>query len=391
MSKRGQNEGSWRLRPAGTWEYRFRVPGGEAGTTIRRSVNAATKAEALKKAEEIKRAAKRGVRATATRKVPTLDAWLDYWLRDVLPTSGRRTATRRSYEGLLRSHIVGKPIGKVRLTDLRPTKLSNIINSTRKENGDDLSPSSRRSLHAALDVALTDAVSDALIEYNPLDRVKRPARGRGGRAAEMRALTDEQVTELLEHTADHRHDAVVRTYLLTGMRRAEVLGLRWSDVDLDARTITVRQQLDDDSEAADVKTAAGERTLDIGDELADLLLAHGTAETVRLSALGHSRSDLVFTNKNGDAIGLRSFHRWYAPRAAAANADTGLHALRHTAISRWLMAGIPITVVAEWAGHSSAETTLRLYGWAIPRQTADYANRVQLSPHPSPHLVRTTA
>ena len=112
---------------------------------------------------------------------------------------------------------------------------------------------------------------------------------------------------------------------------------------------------------------------------------------MRLSALGNARSDLVFTNKNGDAIGLRSFHRWYAPRAAAANADTGLHALRHTAISRWLMAGIPITVVAEWAGHSSPETTLRLYGWAIPRQTADYANRVQLRPHPGPHLVRTTA
>jgi len=392
MSKRGQGEGTWRQLPSGRWEYRFRVPGGEAGMTIRRSVTGDTKADARKRAEDIQRAAKQGVRKVAARKVPTLETWLEYWITEVLATSARRSNTRDQYETLLRAHVMGTPIARTKLTDLRPTKLHAAINSTRNtRSGQPLGVSSRRSLFYALTAAIQAAVDDGHLEHNPMDRVERPRRGRGGRSAEMRALTDDQVTALLANTADHRHDALVRAYLLTGMRRAELVALRWDDVDLHNRTITVRHQAGDDDDPTDTKTAAGERVLDIGDELADLLLEHGSNEVTRHTKHTNARTDLVFTNDDGGPIDLRALNRWYSPRAAAAGADTGLHALRHTAISRWLMANIPITVVAEWAGHASPETTLRLYGWAIPRATADYANRVQLISHPVSHLLPKTA
>ena len=112
----------------------------------------------------------------------------------------------------------------------------------------------------------------------------------------------------------------------------------------------------------------------------------------RLSRLDSARSDLVFTNKDGRALDRRSISRWYAQRASRAMiGDNGLHALRHTAISRWLMAGIPISVVASWAGHSSPEITLRLYAWALPSQTADYANRVSIVPQIVPHPLSMSA
>ena len=353
--------------------------------TIRRSVTGATKDEARKRAHEITRAAKRGVRQPAARKIPTLDSWVEYWLDDVLPSSNARTGTRDQYESLLRTHIVGKPIGRTKISDLMPSKIQTVISAARKRDGSELSPSSRRSLHSALSGALEQAVRDGILEDNPMRRVERAKRGKGGRAAKMRAFDIDQIEKLLEQTADHRHDALVRTALLTGMRRGELIGLRWTDFDLDGRAITVEGQLDGDDHA-ETKTDAGERSIDIGDELADLLVAHGAAEMSRLSRLDSARSDLVFTDRFGQALDSRAISRWYAQRASLAMiGDTGLHALRHTAISRWLMAGIPISVVASWAGHSSPEITLRLYAWALPSQTADYANRVGLISHPVSH------
>ena len=386
MSKRGQGEGSWRQRSSGHWEYRFRTPGGESGSTIRHSVVGATKEEVRRKADEIRRAAKKGVRRPSTRSVPTLDQWLTAWIDEVLPSYDIRVKTQEQYDSLLRTHVIGKPIGRSKLVDLRPSTLQALIASARNtRSGEELAPSSRKGLHAALTKALEQAVRDGILEDNPMRRVERAKRGKGGRSAKIRALDIDQIDALLERTADHRHDALVRTALLTGMRRAELAGLRWTDIDLDGRRITVEGQLDGDDHA-ETKTDAGERTIDIGDELADLLVDHGAAEMSRLSRLDSARSDLVFTDRFGQALDLRAISRWYAQRARSAGlSDTGLHALRHTAISRWLMAGIPISVVASWAGHSSPETTLRIYAWALPTRTEDFANRVSLVPHAVPH------
>ena len=391
MSKRGQSEGSWRQRASGHWEYRFRTPGGESGSTIRHSVVGATKEEARRRADVIKRAAKKGVRQPSRRSTPTLDAQIEYWLTDVLPSTNARPATRDQYESLLRSHIVGKPIGKIKICDLIPSRIQTEIAAARKRDGSELSASSRRSLHSALSGALEQAVRDQIIEDNPMSRVERAKRGKGGRSSKIRALNGDQVSALLEETGGHRHDTLVRVGLLTGMRRSELIGLRWTDIDLDGRTITVEGQLDGE-DLADTKTEAGERTIDIGDELAGILVDHGAAEMARLSRLDSARSDLVFTNKDGRALDRRSISRWYAQRASRAMiGDNGLHALRHTAISRWLMAGIPISVVASWAGHSSPEITLRLYAWALPSQTADYANRVSIVPQIVPHPLSMSA
>ena len=385
MSKRGQNEGSWRQLPSGRWEYRFRVPG-EHGSKIRRSVTGLTKEEARKRATEIERAAKKGIRQPAARSIPTLDAWLTEWIDEILPATKRKQATRDQYSTLLRSHIIGKPIGRTKINDLRASKIETAIAAATKRTGEPLSTSSRRSLHAALSAAFEQAVKDRILEDNPMRRVDRASSGSGGRSSKIRALTDEQIDTLLEVTADHRHDTLVRVGLLTGMRRGELIGLRWADIDLDARTITVDQQISAaDKDAADLKTAAGARSIDIGDELADLLVTHGAAEMSRLSRLNTARSDLVFTDRSGQALDPRAISRWYSQRAQHAQLeDTGLHALRHTAISRWLLAGIPISVVSSWAGHASPDITLRIYAWALPTQTADYANRVRIS-HPVSH------
>lgn len=386
MSKRGQGEGSWRQLPSGSWEYRFSYKN-EHGWSQRGSVTGATKDDARTRAAAVIRDAKNGRKRVAASKVPTLGSWIETWISTVLPHSGRAANTRNQYDGLLRVHVASKPISRVRITDLRPSALQEAVGASVKVDGTPLAHSSRRSLHAALKACLDTAVDDGLIADNPMLKVKRPRNPKPGRQAEIRALTYDHTDALLASAGSHRNAALIRVGLLTGMRRGELIALTWDAVGLDTGTLRVREQVTgDDADPADVKTSAGDRIIPIGDELRTVLVDHGLDQQIRHSRLTNPRSDLVFTDRFGQQLDPRSLSRWYAATADdAAVEETGLHALRHTAISRWIAAGIPITVVARWAGHADPSVTLRVYAWALPVNEDEYANRVTLAGGSSHH------
>jgi integrase len=379
-AKRGQNEGTWRTLPSGSWELRFSYKD-ENGWSRRGSVSAPTKDEARTRRDDVLKAVKDGRRVVRAAKVPTLSAWIDSWLVDVLPHSGRAANTRKMYASLLSTHVQGTALAKHRLADLRPSQLQALVGTTTKHDGAALGHSSRRNLFAALVAVLDTALDDGLIADNPMRKAKRPKNPNPGRQAEARALTDTQVTAILRSVDDHRHGILVRVALLTGMRRGELIGLTWDAIGFDTGTLRVRQQVTgDDADPTDVKTAAGDRVIPMSDELRALLVTHGLDQQVRHARLTDPRTDLVFTDRFGQQVDPRALSRWYALRVADTGVDeTGLHALRHTAISRWIAAGIPITVVARWAGHADPSITLRVYAWALPLDEADYANRVTLS------------
>lgn len=125
-----------------------------------------------------------------------------------------------------------------------------------------------------------------------------------------------------------------------------------------------------------------------------MLVQHGIDEQIRHERLNDPSRDRVFTNRSGHQIDIDALSRWYRKEARKAKIrETGLHALRHTVISRWVAAGIPITTVAAWAGHADPSITLRIYAWALPHDSADYANRVTLTasaPVPLSHHLSPT-
>lgn len=359
--KAGQGEGSWRRTSRGAWEYRFSITDPVTGMPRQLSVSAATKDAARARARDKKAQAEAGVRQGDSG--ITLAAWVDVWVRDALPLSGRRAATQAQYGTLLRCHVTPARYAATRLRDLTPLALEHLIAGT------PLAPSSRRSLHAALAACLTDAVRDRRLTTNPMDTVKRPRRGdTGTTGGSNRALPPEVLPGLLQAVTGHRWGIVPLLCLYAGLRRGEALALRWTDVNLHTRTITVDEQVTATRERSTPKTAAGRRTIPIPELLLHALLEHDAR---------HPRHTTIAANRSGGEADPRAVSRWYAAAAEAAGApDTGLHALRHTYATTCLQAGVPVTDVAAWLGHADPSITLRVYAAAVPANHAHHIAQV---------------
>jgi integrase len=184
------------------------------------------------------------------------------------------------------------------------------------------------------------------------------------------------VIRILDVTKNHRWHALVVLALHTGMRRGELAGLRWSDIDFNTNEIHVQQQHNRFDEDDDLKSIHSDRIIPLSRTARAALMDHGINETDRLATLTNPHVDRVFTGKTGQPIILRSMSRWYNERAKDAQlSDYGWHAFRHTFASRSLAAGVPIVDVSEWLGHADPSVTLALYSWALP---GEKTNRIDL-------------
>ena len=361
MSKRGQGEGSFRKRGTRLWEYRIRVTNPETGFNEQVSVTGATKDECRQKAAEVRASRKRGQRTSRTVRATTVGEWSQEWRTKTLPHSDRGANTIAQYDGLLRNHVEGTKLARVRLTALTGLQIETHIKSR------DLAPSSQRSLHAALAAALHDAVRDKRLDDNPIRDAKRPRKPTVKRATQARALSDQEVVRILDATGGHHWSAFIVLALHTGLRRGELAGLRWSDIDLDARTLHVQRQATTFDDDAELKTVHSDRVVPLSETARAALIEHGAQEATRLATVKGARTDVVFTGSTGQPVHLRNVARWYATHARNAGVtDTGFHAFRHTFASRALAAGVPITDVSEWCGHADPAITLALYSWALP-------------------------
>src|SRR5919202_6137869 len=128
-------------------------------------------------------------------------------------------------------------------------------------------------VHTTLRKSLKAAVVDRLITHNPSDGVK-PIKTPTGAAKEAKALDPDRVGTLLDAASDNRFEALYVVAIHTGLRRGELLGLKWTDADLDAGTLTVRRSLDVDATFKAPKNQASKRTLKLTPRALDSLKAH---------------------------------------------------------------------------------------------------------------------
>jgi len=166
----------------------------------------------------------------------------------------------------------------------------------------------------------------------------------------------------------------------TGMRRGEILGLRWADVQFDEARLSVRQALISvayEMQMSDVKTGAGRRTIDLDDRTLAILRQSRKAQAEEKLRLGpeYHDSDLVFCRADGDQIHPDLFSQTF-DRAVAKSGlpEITLHDLRHTHASLLLKAGVPVKVVSERLGHASPAFTMTVYQHVIPGMQAEAAN-----------------
>jgi integrase len=230
-------------------------------------------------------------------------------------------------------------------------------------------------VHATIRKALNDAVRWGLLVRNPAHHAAAPR----PRRTELRTWTAGQLRCFLESVRSDRLSAAWQLAALTGMRRGEVAGLRWADLDLDGGWLSVRQTLvvvDNQPQVSEPKTARGRRRIALDAETIAALRAHHTAQAAERLAAGPAwqGSDLVFTRPDGGPLHPEYVRRQFDRLLQRAGLPRiHLHDLRHTHATLALQAGVHPKVVSERLGHATVAMTLDIYSHTIPALQQDAA------------------
>ena len=319
----------------------------------------------------------------ATSGDQTLGEFLNDWLDHIMPT--RSPTTVRGYR--FKIDRISAKLGRVRLDRLTAQQLDR---SYREWLGEGLHPSSVHHLHRVISAALNQAVKWGLLPFAPTSRATPPPRRLSPK--EIPAPT---IIQRLIATAEDRGQpvlaAVIAAAATTGLRRGELSGLRWCDVDLESRRLVVRRSIKNSIDGGWIvgtpKTHQSRRIALDAFTIALLAEHRLAAETwaeragVALSADGY-----VFTL---DPAGVRPFRPDSLSQAFARTCKvagvTGisLHTLRHFSASMLIASGRDVRTVAGRLGHSDASTTLRVYAHMIDGRDQDAADFLGSLLHPA--------
>jgi integrase len=317
----------------------------------------------------------------------TLAEWLRIWLDDYC--SHLKPKTLEGYRHVVQTYIDPYDIARIRLEDLDADDIVRWMATLRRKRvmrtarGGELKPTDKKLSNNTIAIAfrrlrkaLATAKTHKLIGENVGANVEPPP---SATEREPVILEPEQVIRFLATWAEHRLYTLFAVFVTVGLRRGELLGLRWKDVDLDARTITVRGQLQWLKPESDgtrrptwvpsAKTKAGRRVIDISKELAEILKTWRRTQREERLILGPKwhGEDYVFTNEHGGPTNPRTLSRTFKAglKRAKLSEEMTLHDLRHCAGSLMLERGEDIQAVSELLGHSSRAVTERIYAHAL--------------------------
>lgn len=197
--------------------------------------------------------------------------------------------------------------------------------------------------------------------------------------ADIEILTDGQLAKLLHSLKGKRLYMPVLLAASTGMRRGEILGLRWSDIDLNRQVLSVTHSLEETAAGLRLKkpkTKHSRREIALPASMVEALRQHRTKQAEERLALGLGRDNNgpVFISPLGELIRPRNFTKEFTRQVKEADiGKTTLHGLRHSHITHLLKSGVPIKVVSERAGHANITITLSIYAHVLPNMQADAA------------------
>jgi len=188
---------------------------------------------------------------------------------------------------------------------------------------------------------------------------------------EMSPLSPAEVSIFLNEAKNSKHYALLTTLVTTGTRVGEALGLTWNDINFNSKEISINKQYTNGEFKDHPKTSASRRTIKVGDDLVEVLKVHQIEQLeYKSTALnGYNDNNLVFSNEVGNYENLSNIRdRHFNPilKKTLLNPQTRIHDLRHTFASINLMEGVPVLVVSNHLGHSSAKITLEYYSHFIP-------------------------
>jgi integrase len=273
-----------------------------------------------------------------------------------------KPSTISSYDLALRVHILDA-LGPMRLSDVQRRHVQRLADDL---VGDGAAPSSVRNAIMPLRVIYRVALRDGLVTVDPCERLELPA----VRSSRVTIVSPEHAAKLVAALDDKRDRAVWATALYAGLRRGELLALRWRDIGLPAGGVIHVERAYDVQERVyvDPKSQAGRRPVPIANVLRDVLL------DLRFSLPDTLDPDALAFGDNGEPCAYQPLlNRTRAAWKKAELEPVGLHAARHTAASLMIAANVNVKALSEFMGHSSITITLDRYGHLLPGSLSEAA------------------
>ena len=275
--KRANGEGSIRKKPSGRWEGRY-TQGIDpvTGRAIQKSVSAKTQAECKEKLAKAIRE-NRGVPLNHTGDY-TAAEWCRLWF-ETYSKPNIRYNTAKGYEGIIEHHII-PAIGAIKLKQLSSIHIQRMYNDLKengrmprgaKQNDKPLSNTFVRRVHAVLQAALKQAVKERLIPYNPCENCRIPPKDK----KEMTILPPEKIGRYLQEAEKYGVLPMFYLELSSGLRRGELLALRWEDLNVKERILTVNKQvtrMEGELDVTEPKTKNSVRKVALSQQAVDLLV-----------------------------------------------------------------------------------------------------------------------
>ena len=369
--KRANGDGSIRKRKDGRWEGRYvvgRDP--DTGKMVTKNVLGKTQAEVK---EKLRKAIDDSRQLDYTKEGKyTVGQWLDEWF-DAYAKVKVRASSHQTYKGYIENHI--KPnIGDIpieKLTSLRLQKFYRKlltegrvprIESENQPKG--LSAKTVRNIHQVISSAMSMAVKHKLILSNPAEGCELPK----VEHREMRTIPAEQLGAFLREAKESGVYELYYLDLATGLRRGELLGLKWDDIDLNQGVIHVRRQvyrIDGEVREVPLKTKHSYRNISISKDAVELLREMKTRRV----------SEYVFPSPTGGPISPDSvLHMLHRVLKRAGLPAVRFHDLRHTFATLALQNGVDIKTVSGMLGHFSAGFTLDTYAHVTTAVQKEAAN-----------------
>lgn len=362
---RGNGEGmAPRLRADGRWEARITLADGR-----RKAVYGKSAKEARDKMATMLRQQVAGLDLGAERQ--TVAVFVRRWLDDAA-ASRLRPKTVRSYRQMIETHIV-PAVGDHTLDKLTPAHVTAMLNGMRMRG---LSPRVRQYARAILRTALGQALKWGYVTRNAAALTDPPKQ----EARKVEPMSAEAAKALLAATEQDRLGPLYAVALTTGLRQGELLGLRWSDVDLDMGMLVVRQALQKIGREWVIgppKSDTSRRTIPLAEATIAALRrqrARQAEERLRAGEVWDSSWGLVYTALDGMPLdGGEVTKKLQRAQAAAGLPRTTFHDLRHGAATLLLAQGVPLATIRDILGHSTITLTANTYAHVVPELRRDAA------------------
>ncbi len=303
----------------------------------------------------------------------TFGEWITHYIENVKANTAEIT-TVDNYRSNVNNHVI-PALGRIKLSDLTYEHLEmfygDLYDHGHLKEDRGLSPSTVQRIHVIISMALSHAVKTRKISVNVAREVER----RKCEKFETFPYSADELYKMLQVTKDDRFYAAYVVSAMTGLRRGEVLGLRWSDIDLDAKYLKVRKSVAHIKEnkndkkrklvLKNTKTAKSKRTVPIDDFVVAVLKEHRTkqkANGLSIGCVNYNSENMVFCDQDGNYVNPNTYSGDFrATLKAHGLRHVRLHDLRHTYATLLLKLGVGHEKIRDLLGHSTVVTTLDIY------------------------------